>query len=149
MTVGHDSLDAHAGGFEQRGEKLVGKWRRQVSEEVEWDQLKASSCKAIQVCSQASSNSIFPSRLRDDPDGILRWSGHLAFYLPLQILWNSFGSSLAVPFENFLDGIFDWDFGNLLEGIFFLMLENLLEVIFAMSCFLWDIICVATGRLRF
>ena len=58
-------------------------------------------------------------------------------------------ASLAVPLGNFLDGIFDWDLGNLLEGIFFLMLENLLEVIFAMSCFLWDIICVATGRLRF
>jgi len=72
VTVRHDPLDAHVGGFEQRGEKLVGQVRRQVSEEVEWDQLKASSCKAIQICSQASSTSISPSRLRDALDGTLR-----------------------------------------------------------------------------
>ena len=49
VTVGHDPLDADVGGFEQRCEMLVGQVLRQVSEEVEWEQVKASSCKAIQV----------------------------------------------------------------------------------------------------
>ena len=35
VAVGNDSLDAHVGGFEQRRDKLIGKVRREVGEEVD------------------------------------------------------------------------------------------------------------------